>query len=271
MTEIPSTFREVGGLVIHALEGGTGSPVVLLHSHPGDSSMFAATGSMLANHHHVLAPDLRGHGKSAKPRGDYSIPTQASHVLAYIDAAGVDRFTAVGNSYGGIIALYLAAQVPDRVTALVLAGTSAYRAYRLPWYARLASSWAGRLLAPVLPTRAVERSYVEQFAEPARVDRAQVDAVVRAVGDRESRRCLWQQAHQLDFGSVEPGLSAIRAPALLIWGRQDRATPRAWAQRLEVDLACARLAIVEQCGHYPPLEQPRVFAELTEAFLAEVL
>ena len=271
MTEIPSTFRDVEGVAIHALEGGTGSAVVLLHSQPGDSSMFAATGPMLASHHHVLAPDLRGHGKSAKPRGDYSIPTQAAHVLAYLDAAGVEQFTLVGNSYGGIVALYLGAQVADRVTALVLTGTCAYDAYRLPWYARLASTWTGRLLAPLLPKRVVERSYLEQFADPARVDRAQVDAVLRAVADRESRRCLWQQAHQLDFAVVEPRLPAVRAPVLLVWGRQDRATPQAWAQRLEVDLARARIVIVEQCGHYPPLEQPRVFAELTEAFLADVL
>src|SRR2546426_12607087 len=132
MTEIPSTFREVGGLVIHALEGGTGSPVVLLHSQPGDSSMFAATGSMLANHHHVLAPDLRGHGKSAKPRGDYSIPTQASHVLAYLDAVGVERFTAVGNSYGGRIAPYLAAPAPAPGTGLALPPTSPHPPYRPP-------------------------------------------------------------------------------------------------------------------------------------------
>ena len=269
-TELRSTFRTVEGVVIHALEGGAGPPVVLLHSEPGDSSMFAATARLLADSHYVLAPDLRGHGDSGKPRGDYSIPTQASHVLAWLDAVGVARVSLVGNSYGGIVALYLAAHVPHRTTAVVLTGTNAYRSYRLPWKARVLSSWAGRLLAPVVPTRAVERGYLEQFADPARVDRAHVDAVVRAIADRRSRRCLWQQAHQLDFASVESQLPAIRAPALLVWGRGDRATPLFWAERLEADLPRARLAVVERCGHYPPLEQPRVFAALTLGFLAEI-
>jgi pimeloyl-ACP methyl ester carboxylesterase len=69
-------------------------------------------------------------------------------------------------------ALYLATHAPDRVTALVLTGTNAYQSYRLPWNARLVSSWAGRLLGLVLPKRAVKRSYLKQFADPAGVDRA---------------------------------------------------------------------------------------------------
>jgi pimeloyl-ACP methyl ester carboxylesterase len=157
MTKIRPTFRDVGGVSIHALEGGTGSAVVLLHAEPGDSSMLAATAELLARHHRVLVPDLRGHGLSAKPRGDYSVPTQAAHVLKYLDAAGVGRCTLIGNSYGGIIAMYLAAQVPDRVIALVLTGTNAYESYRLPWKARLLSSWAGRLARGLASWCAEER------------------------------------------------------------------------------------------------------------------
>jgi pimeloyl-ACP methyl ester carboxylesterase len=270
MTKIRPTFRDIGGLSIHAREGGTGSVVVLLHAEPGDSSMLATTAELLARHHRVLVPDLRGHGLSAKPRGDYSIPTQSAHVLAYLDAAGVERCTLVGSSYGGIIAMYLAAQVPERVIALVLSGTNAYAAYRLPWRARLLSSWAGRLVAPLVPSRAIECAYLEQFFDPAGVDRVHVDAVMRALAGRETRRCLWRQAHQLDFRAVESRLSHIRAPALLVWGRQDHATPLAWAQRLEVDLRRAHLTVVEECGHYPPLEQPEAFAEITLGFLAAV-
>ena len=59
-------------------------------------------------------------------------------------------------------------------------------------------------------------------------------------------------------------------PVLLLWGRNDTATPLIWAHRLEQDLAGARLEIIEGCGHYPPLEQPDTFARIASEFVADL-
>jgi pimeloyl-ACP methyl ester carboxylesterase len=261
-------FRTVEGVQMHAVTAGAGPTIVLLHPEPGDASTFAAVIPRLADEYRVLALDLRGHGASAKPRGDYSVHTQASYVMRFLDAVGARRVVLVGNSYGAIVALHIAAYVPERVRAVVLSGTCAYGDYHLPWRARLLSSWAGRLLAPVVPFRAVAREYRAQFADPSRVSAEQIDAVRAAFTDRSSRRALWQQAHQLDFSAIEPLLGRISAPALLLWGRSDPATPPYWARRLARDLTDARLALIDHCGHYPPLEQPEVFCRATREFVA---
>jgi pimeloyl-ACP methyl ester carboxylesterase len=252
---------------MHALEAGAGPAVVLLHPEPGDATTFVAVIAELAGDYRVLALDLRGHGASAKPSGDYSVATQASFVLRFLDAARIERAVLGGNSYGAIVALHLAAHAPERVRALVLSGTSAYHDYRLPWKARLLASRVGRLLAPLVTPRAIERGYREQYADPARADLAQVDKICAAFADPVSRRCLWKQAHQLDFAGVETLLSRVTPPVLLAWGRQDRATPLIWAYRLERDLADARLEIIEQCGHYPPIEQSEAYAREMRAFI----
>ena len=72
-----STFRTVEGVEMHAVTAGAGPTIVLLHPEPGDASTFAAVIPRLADEYRVLALDLRGHGASAKPRGDYSVATQA--------------------------------------------------------------------------------------------------------------------------------------------------------------------------------------------------
>jgi pimeloyl-ACP methyl ester carboxylesterase len=265
---VHSVTRSVNGLALHALEAGEGPSVVLLHPEPGDASTFSAILPLLARDHHVVALDVRGHGRSAKPRGDYSVPAQARYVEAFLDAAGIDRPVLVGNSYGGILALYLAGASPARVRGLVLAGTNAYRAYRLPWKARALASWPGRFVAPLVPRAPIERAFREQFADPDRAPAQLVRAVSAAMADREWRRCLWSQAHALDFGAVEARLSLIEAPTLLVWGAQDEATDLGWARRLAGDIRHAHLEIVDGCGHYPPVEQPEVFATLTRAFVA---
>ena len=265
---VRSLMRSVDGVALHVREAGAGPSVVLLHPEPGDSSTFSAIMPLLARDHHVWALDGRGHGGSDKPAGDYSVPTQASYVERFLDAAAIDRTVLVGNSYGGILAMFVAAHAPARVRALVLTGTNAYRSYRLPWKARLLASWPGRFVAPLVPRSAVERAYREQFAHPERAPAVQVRAVCDAVADRARRRCLWQQAHALDFGVIESRLQEIESPTLVVWGAQDPATDLSWAHRLVGDIPHARLEIIEDCGHYPPVEQPEAFVAITRAFLA---
>jgi pimeloyl-ACP methyl ester carboxylesterase len=263
-----STFRTVEGVEMHAVAAGAGPTIVLLHPEPGDASTFAAVTPRLADGYRVFALDLRGHGASAKPRGDYSVATQAAYVMRFLDAVGSRRVVLVGNSYGAIVALHIAAHAPELVRALVLSGTCAYSDYHLPWRARLLSSGVGRLLAPVVPLRAIVREYRAQFADPSGVSTEQIDSVRAAFTDRGSRRVLWQQAHQLDFSAIESLLGRIAAPTLLLWGQNDPATPPYWARRFERDLMDARLVLIDHCGHYPPLEQPEAFCRYTREFVA---
>ena len=99
---------------------GEGPAIVLIHGLTGSSTTGRSIMPELAKHHTVLAPDLLGHGESAKPRGDYSLGAFASGVRDLMVALGIERATVVGHSLGGGVAMQLAYQFPQRCERLVL-------------------------------------------------------------------------------------------------------------------------------------------------------
>ena len=116
------THRVLTGRILMAVRDwpGAGPPVVFLHSFTGNSLLALRLGSTLAGHRRLLAPDLRGRGRSDAPFGDYGLPIHIQSVMACLDRLGVDRFVAAGHSFGGHISLYLAAEFPERVAGLIL-------------------------------------------------------------------------------------------------------------------------------------------------------
>src|SRR6478752_4298442 len=99
---------------------GTGRPIVFVHGLMSSSRTWTAQLDRLADRHRVVAPDLFGHGESAKPAGDYSLSAHAASLRDLFDALGIVDATLVGHSLGGGIALQMAYLFPDRVNALVL-------------------------------------------------------------------------------------------------------------------------------------------------------
>src|SRR5215212_6350139 len=115
----PRSIQLHGHPVTYRL-AGEGPPLLLLHGITSSSQTWEAVLPLLAEHHTVIAPDLLGHGSSAKPRGDYSLGAYASGVRDLIAALGYDHATVVGHSLGGGIAMQMAYQFPQRVDRLVL-------------------------------------------------------------------------------------------------------------------------------------------------------
>src|SRR5213593_2977344 len=99
---------------------GQGPPVVLIHGVAGRASQWDRTAQLLAERHTVDAPDLLGHGDSAKPRGDYSLGAHASGIRDLLVGLGIESASVVGHSLGGGIALQFAYQFPERCERLVL-------------------------------------------------------------------------------------------------------------------------------------------------------
>src|ERR671927_675998 len=99
---------------------GWGPVVVLIHGIAGSSATWGDVIEPLAEHYTVVAPDLLGHGQSAKPRGDYSLGAYASGLRDLLTALGHDKGTIVGHSLGGGVAMQMAYQFPDRCERMVL-------------------------------------------------------------------------------------------------------------------------------------------------------
>lgn len=118
--EPPSGYAAVNGIKLHYLTAGKGKPVVLLHGYAETSRMWRPLMSELATNHLVLAPDLRGVGKSDKPTGNYDKKSLAADVRALVKTLGLKQVQLVGHDLGVMVAYAYAAQYPAEVEKVVL-------------------------------------------------------------------------------------------------------------------------------------------------------
>jgi pimeloyl-ACP methyl ester carboxylesterase len=222
--------------------------------------------------------DLAGFGDSDKPPlADYSIPAQARRILALADSLGLDRFRLVGHSMGGQIALYIASTLaPQRIERLVSIGGVVTG--RLSWrvdhvnqnLVSLGRRWPGvyRLMGKLLEYPFLARPGFRPWFHRMdslpfagwKIDR---DLGIRpeiAVSAYEAGRGL----HRLD---LTPALRAIACPTLLLHGRQDGTVPVEQAILAGKLIPGARLALLEECGHFPMYEQKARYLEILQGFL----
>jgi pimeloyl-ACP methyl ester carboxylesterase len=258
--------------------GGEGPLVVLIHGITGQSAQWELAIDELADSFTVLAPDLLGHGQSAKPRGDYSLGAYASGVRDILLALGHERATVVGHSLGGGVAMQFAYQFPERCERLVLVSSGGLgrevhpllRAATLPGselvlpliaHARLLA--LGEVVGRVLG--AVKLEAGPDLAEVARGYASLADADARSAFIETMRAVL-------DYGgqrvSARDRLYLAEAmPTLLIWGADDPIIPVAHGLAAHEAMPGSRFEVFEGAGHFPQLTDPRRFATLVREFL----
>jgi pimeloyl-ACP methyl ester carboxylesterase len=259
---------------------GSGPPLVLLHGITSSSATWDPVLAGLAEHHTVIAPDLLGHGASAKPRGDYSLGAFASDVRDLLLALGHERATIVGHSLGGGVAMQFSYQFPERTERLVLVSSGGLgrevhpvlRAAALPgadWVlpalartgALGAGAAAGRLLTRIgLDPGADARGIADGVAtlEDADTCRAFLHTA-RSIIDLQGQR-----VNASDKLYLAAGL-----PVLIVWGARDALIPVAHAHAAHELLPHARLEVFERAGHFPFRDEPARFVRVLDEFLAE--
>ena len=166
-------FVTVHGHDVAYRAAGEGPVLVLVHGIAGSSATWEPLMPRLADRYTVIAPDLLGHGESAKPRGDYSLGAYASGVRDLLAVLGHERATFVGHSLGGGIAMQLAYQFPERCERLVLVGSGGLGNEVGPLLrcsARRASSTCCRSCSPAGCTRvaSVGRRFVGRLGSSRR-------------------------------------------------------------------------------------------------------
>ena len=249
---------------------------LLIHGYGASTFTWRHWAPRLAARGHVLLVDMKGFGRAAKPDdGRYAPEHQAELVHRLVEARNLRRLTLVGHSLGGGVALLTALRLrerePERLARLVVVSGEAYE-QRLPPFVKLAehpraSSLLFRLLGPKVVVRAVLRSIVH---DRSRVDEEQVSGYAAPLGEERAVRALIDSARQIRPERLEQLTASypeLRVPALLLWGRHDRVVPLWVGQRLERDLASARLHVLEACGHLPAEELPEESWAVLEAFL----
>lgn len=258
--------------------GGDGPAVLLIHGMAGSSRTWKAVTERLVVDHTVIAPDLLGHGESAKPMGDYSLGAFASGLRDLLSVIGVERCTVVGQSLGGGVAMQLAYQHPEVVERLVLV-CSGGLGREVSWMLRaLTLPGAELVMAVMFPRFVADRGDdVNRFLHRQGIRAPKIGELWRAytsLSGAENRGAFLRTLRSV----VDPGGQTVSAldriylagglPTMIVWGDEDPIIPIEHGRAAHAAIAGSRFEVMEGCGHFPHVEDPDRFAALLCDFMA---
>ncbi len=258
---------------------GEGPTVVLIHGIAGSSTTWRAVMPALAERYTVIAPDLLGHGQSAKPRGDYSLGAYASGIRDLLAVLGQEQGTVVGHSLGGGVAMQFAYQFPERIERLVLVASGGLGKEVSPLLKAVTLPGA-EYVVPLLLHRHI-RELVEWPGSQARKvgwrpndTLAEIWRSYTTLTDRHGQQAFIHTVRSvIDVAgqrvSAHDRLYLAEAvPTLIVWGDRDRIIPVAHAHTTAESIPGARLEILEGAGHFLPWRNADRFLPIIEDFLS---
>lgn len=254
--------------VVYEDEGG-GVPLLLVHGHPFDRSMWTPQLARLPRTGwRVVAPDLRGYGQTSLVAGVTPLHTFAADLAALLDHLGVDRAVLCGLSMGGQIVLEFHRLFPDRVRGLVLADTYAQaetaqgRAARHAQADRLLREGMAGYAEEVLTTMVAPHN-VEALPQVAE----HVLAMMRGAPPEGAAAALRGRADRPDYTDMLP---RIAVPTAVVVGAEDEFTPVRDAEYMHERIPDSTLAVVHGAAHLPNLERPAEFDRAVDGLLARL-
>jgi len=261
---------DVNGLRVHYLDWGNpgAPPVVCVHGYTSSAQAFNALARRFHDRYHFVAMDVRGHGESAwSPAGAYQYRDQVGDLAAVVDKLGLARFTLIGTSMGGIIAMAYAGAHPDRLTHLVIndigpdveVGSQRIThmvGSRPDEFGTLDDAMAyRRQMSPIVAGRALDD---------------QRELALGVLRQRPDGRWIWKMdpayiEQRVKIGPPErpalwPALQRVTCPSLVVWGSDSDVLSEAQARRMVDTLADGELVTVPGVGHAPTLVEPAVVA-----------
>lgn len=273
-------YRTIHGYRRAFRVAGSGPAILLIHGIGDNSTTWTAVQAKLAHRFTVIAPDLLGHGKSDKPRADYSVAAYANGMRDLLSVLDIERVTVVGHSLGGGVAMQFAYQFPQLVDRLILVGAGgvtkdvnvALRVASLP----LGSEALAVLRLPmVLPAvQLVGRLGGALFGRTG-VGR-DIPNMLRILADLPEPTASSAFARTLravvDWrGQVVTMLDRCylteSVPVQLVWGSQDSVIPVSHGRMAHAAMPGSQLEIFDGSGHFPFHDDPDRFIELVERFI----
>lgn len=272
------SFVDVHGHRQAFVKTGSGPVLLLLHGVACDHQTWDRVIAPLAKNHTVIAPDLLGHGQSARPRGDYSLGAYANGLRDLLSILDVDRATIVGHSFGGGVAMQFAYQFPELTERLILVSTGGV-GREVSAMIRLATAPGFRQLMGVLSVpgvRHINRTGL-RLAHAARLPGTRdVDEIAR-IYDSFATPGTYAAVQQVLRGVVDLRgqfvSMADRAyltesvPISVVWGAQDQIIPVSHAYLIERLAPGARVEILDDSGHFPHRDQHEQFVRIVEDFM----
>ncbi|MGE0455073.1 MAG: alpha/beta fold hydrolase [Vicinamibacteria bacterium] len=268
---LSARFETVDGVPIRYVRAGQGPPLVLVHGFGSSVYTWADLLPELARSHDVVALDLPGFGGSGLPEA-LSFEHLPEAVVGLMDRLGLERASLVGNSLGGATVAWIAATRQGRVERLVLVDAAGFQftASERPLLLRLLALPGASLLQRLPLRRAIVRTALRQtFADPTRISDEDLDEYVAPALRAEVGEAALALARYPGPGPevLRALLGRVRAPALVIWGREDRWIPLEHAERFHQALSGSRLVVLDGAGHLPQEERPAEVLRLLREFL----
>ncbi len=280
---LPPEDFELKEIVLHGhrvayRSAGSGPAIVLVHGITSDSSTWEKAMPYLATRFTVIAPDLIGHGESAKPRGDYSLGAYASGVRDLMVTLGHESATFVGHSLGGGIVMQLAYQFPERCERLVLVDSGGL-GREVSFLLRAATLPFSEVVLPLLAStrlldagRAVSRVF-GRIGLHAGTDMAELGRGHASLSDPEARSAFINTLRTI----VDPRGQRVNAsdrlylaeniPFLLVWGARDPIIPVEHGLAAHELVPSSRLEVFEDSGHFPHMDDPQRFLDVLLDFI----
>jgi pimeloyl-ACP methyl ester carboxylesterase len=257
---------------------GEGPAIVLIHGITGSSEQWRHVMPLLADRFTVIAPDLMGHGKSDKPRGDYSLGSHATGVRDLMVALGHPTATVLGHSLGGGIAMQMSYQFPERTERLVLVSSGGLGREVNPLL-RAATLPGSELVLPLLSNRHVRSvglagaGLLGRLGFRAGSDLAEMATGHNSLADPETRHAFLDTLRSVvDYRgqrvtATDKLYLAADMPSLIIWGRRDPMIPVEHAGEGHRAMPGSRLEVFDDAGHFPQLDEPLRFARVLGGFV----
>lgn len=271
-------FLELHGDRVAFRDQGEGEVLLLIHGMAGSSETWRSVIPPLAKKFRVIAPDLLGHGESAKPRTDYSLGAFAVWLRDFLDELGVSRATVIGHSLGGGVAMQFVYQHPDYAQRLILISSGGLGP-DVGWVLRLLSAPGAELVLPVIaPTPVLSvGNKLRSWLRGAGIQSprgAELWNAYSSLSDGETRQSFLKTLRSVvDYrGQAVSALNRLRLreelPVVAIWGERDGIIPVDHAYAAHEARTDARLEVLPDVGHFAQVEAPMRVVELIEDFIA---
>ncbi len=230
--------------------------LMLLHGLFGALSNFEGIIDHFGHDYNVVVPMLP---IFELPIREVSVVGLVEHVSEFVAFKGFDQVNVLGNSLGGHIALLYALAHPEQIQSVILTGSSGL---------------FEKSLGSTFPKRGdydfIKRKTEETFYDPEVATKELVDEIFDIVNDRNKAIRVVATAKSAVRHNLGDKLHQIKAPTLLVWGREDNVTPLFVGEKFSELIAGSKLEVVDACGHAPMMEKPALFNGILGEFLEGV-
>ncbi|MDT5010671.1 MAG: hypothetical protein QOH57_2288 [Mycobacterium sp.] len=271
-------YLELHGDRVAYRDEGTGEALLLIHGMAGSSDTWRSVMPRLAKNYRVVAPDLLGHGGSAKPRGDYSLGAFAVWLRDLLDELGIAQATIIGQSLGGGVAMQFVYQHPDYCRRLVLIASGGLGP-DVGLILRLLSAPGAEFLLPIAAPRPVLKvgNKLRTWLSSAGIHSprgAEMWSSYSSLADPQTRQAFLRTLRSVvDYrGQAVSALTRLKVaadlPVMAIWGDHDAIIPVDHAYAAYDVRNDTRLEVLPGIGHFPQVEAPMQVVDLIEDFVS---